>query len=312
MRKTILLLSLLWSGTMLAALAQTEGPLNAIDEVSDTIPLDTTPLDTTYWQSEFSAGLNFNQAGFSSNWKAGGINSIALGSIIAGKALYMKDRISWDNEIELLYGVVKNDGQSSRKSNDRIFLDSKLGYKVSEFWAAYFSLNFISQFARGYEYDDTGSSTLISDFLAPGFLTSSLGFEYQPSPEFNIRIGPFSPRFTFVNNPEIALAVPTNYGVPIGETTRIEWLAMQIFANYDKNIGENFNIKSRYMLFANYETLAWRNIDHRLDITLTAKITRFINVTMTSISLYDIDQDPGIQFSQALALGILYKVGNKK
>lgn len=138
-----------------------------------------------------------------------------------------------------------------------------------------------------------------------------LGFEYKPNDEFNLRIGPFSPRFTFVNDPAISLAVPTNYGVPIGETTRIEWLAMQLFANYDKNINEKFNIRSRYMLFANYETLAWKTIDHRLDITLTAKITDFINVTMTSISLYDIDQDPGIQLSQGLALGILLKVNNK-
>lgn len=53
--------------------------------------------DTTFWISEFSAGLNFNQAGFRSNWKAGGVNSVAFGSIVAGKAFYQKDRFSWDN-----------------------------------------------------------------------------------------------------------------------------------------------------------------------------------------------------------------------
>lgn len=29
------------------------------------------PKDTTYWNSEISFGLNFNQASFSGNWKAG-------------------------------------------------------------------------------------------------------------------------------------------------------------------------------------------------------------------------------------------------
>lgn len=267
--------------------------------------------DTTYWISEFSGGLNFNQAGFSDNWKAGGINSIAFGSIVAGKVLYKKDKFTWDNELELLYGIVKNEGQGTRKSNDRIFLDSKLGYRLSGKWAAFFSANFLSQFTDGFEYKEDGTQLLISGFMSPGFLTSSLGFEFKPNNEFNLRIGPFSPRFTFVNDPDISQTVPTNYGVPIGETTRIEWLALQLFANYDKDISEKFNIKSRYMLFANYETLTWKTIDHRLDITLTAKITDFINVTMTSISLYDIDQDPGIQLSQGLALGILYKVNNK-
>jgi len=267
--------------------------------------------DTTYWISEFSGGLNFNQAGFSDNWKAGGINSIAFGSIVAGKVLYKKGKFTWDNELELLYGIVKNEGQGTRKSNDRMFLDSKLGYRLSGKWATFFSANFLSQFTDGFEYEQDGTQRLISGFMSPGFLTSSLGFEYKPNNEFNLRIGPFSPRFTFVNDPDISQTVPTNYGVPIGETTRIEWLALQLFANYDKNISEKFNIKSRYMLFANYETLTWKTIDHRLDITLTAKITDFINVTMTSINLYDIDQDPGIQLSQGLALGILYKVNNK-
>lgn len=277
----------------------------------DTVP-DLAPGDTTYWQSEFSAGLNFNQAGFSNNWKSGGVNSVAFGSIIAGKALYRKEKISWDNELELLFGIVRNEGEQTRKSNDRIFLDSKLGYQLTEKWSSYFSVNYLTQFAAGYNFNDDGSRTLISKFMAPGFLTSSLGFEYKPNNTFFLRIGPFSPRFTFVNDTEIINNVPSNYGVPAGDLVRIEWLAMQVFAGLDKDLSENLNLKSRYTMYANYQTLSFENIDHRLDLTLTAKITNIINVTFTGIGLYDKDQDPGVQYSQALALGILYKVGNKK
>lgn len=87
---------------------------------------------------------------------------------------------------------------------------------------------------------------------------------------------------------------------------------MQVFASLDKDLSENFNLKSRYTMFANYETLSMENIDHRLDLTLTAKISNIMNVTFTGISLYDIDQDAAIQYSQGLSLGILYEVGNKK
>lgn len=271
-----------------------------------------TPVDTSYWQSEFSAGLNFNQAGFSNNWKAGGVNSVAFGSIIAGKALYQKDKFSWDNELELLFGIVRNEGEETRKSNDRIFLDTKLGYQLNKNWSSYFSVNYLSQFAEGYNYNEDGTKSLISKFMAPGYLTSSLGFEYKPNKEFFLRIGPFSPRFTFVSDNQIIANVPSNYGVPAGETVRVEWLAMQVFASLDKDLSENLNLKSRYTMFANYETLAMKNIDHRLDLTITAKISNIINVTLTGISLYDIDQDPGVQYSQGLALGILYKVGNNK
>lgn len=268
------------------------------------------PSDTSYWAREFSAGLNLNQAAFSGNWKAGGINSIAFSSIVAGRANYEKGRYTWDNELELLFGIVRNEGQGPRKSSDRIYWDSKAGYKLTENWGTYFSLNFLTQFANGYEYPEGAPRILISDFMAPGFLTSSFGFEYKPNQEFAMRIGPLSPRLTFLANETLYLTVPENYGVPIGERVRTEWLAFQLFATYDKNITKKFNFKSRYQLFANYETLEWKTVDHRLDLTLTAKISELINVTFTSINLYDMDQDPGIQYSQGLALGILYKTGN--
>lgn len=268
--------------------------------------------DTTYWNSEFSVGLNFNQAAFSGNWKAGGVNSIAFGSIAAGKAKYAKGKLSWDNQLELIYGIVKNEGQQVRKSNDRIFMDSKVGYKAGGNWSYFGSLNFMTQFTDGFEYGPDDQRSVISGFFSPAFVTSGFGMEYKPNKEFALRLAPISPRFTFVTDPNIIQNVPSNYGVPEGQTVRTEWLAFQLFATFDKDITDNLSIKSRYQMFANYETLAFNTIDHRLDITIIAKITRFVDVTFTSINVYDLDMDPGVQYSQALALGILYKVSNKK
>ncbi len=272
--------------------------------------IDRALQDTVYWDSEISFGLNFNQAAFSGNWRSGGVNSIAFGSIVAGHANYAKDRWSWDNQLELIYGLVKNEGQDVRKANDRIFMDSKVGYSFAENWAYFGSLNFITQFTDGFDYGGD-VPVLISGFFSPAFLTSGFGVEYKPHKDFALRIAPISPRFTFVTNPAIAENVPTNYGVPIGSTVRQEWLAAQLFMTWNKQVSENFTIATRYQLFANYETLAFRTLDHRLDVTMTAKISDFIDVTFTSINVYDIDMDPGVQYSQALALGILYKLNNK-
>jgi hypothetical protein len=267
--------------------------------------------DTTYWDSEFSVGLNFNQAAFSGNWKSGGVNSIAFGSIASGKANYAKDKFSWDNQVELIYGLVKNDGQELRKSNDRIFFDSKVGYKINEKWGYFASLNFITQFTDGFDYSGD-EPILISGFFSPAFITSGFGFEYKPNDEFALRLAPFSPRFTFVTNTDIINNVPENYGVPAGQTLRTEWLAFQLFMTWNKKFNDKLTLNSRYQMFANLETLAPKTVDHRLDLTIIAKITKYVDVTFTSINVYDLDMDSGIQFSQALALGILYKVSNKK
>jgi len=269
------------------------------------------------WKKSFKAGINLNQASFSSNWKAGGVNSIGFNTFLNYKANYKKDKNSWDNEIDLLYGMVNNSGQGQRKTVDRIYLDTKYGRALNSKWDMFVSANFMSQFAKGYTYltdpvTNLERDSLISDFFAPAFVTTAWGFEYHPVSYFKVRLAPFAPRVTIVNNVErfVNADNPTPYGVKPGESTRYEWLAFQMLAEFNKDIDKNVNLKWRYLLFANYETLEAKTIDHRVDLTLTAKVGRFVNVSFGGILLYDYDQDSGVQLSQGLTLGVLYTFQN--
>jgi len=270
--------------------------------------------DTTYWKKSFKGSANFNQASFSKNWTAGGVNSLGLNALINYKANYLKGKHSWDNEIDLLYGFINNDGQSSRKNNDRIYLDTKYGYALSSKWNMYESLNILTQFARGYKYEDDAQGVeqelQVSEFMAPGYFTASWGFEYVPKPYFKLRLSPFSPRLTVVKNKELYLNVDNNYGVEIGKTTRMEWLAFQFLADFDKDLNENVNLKFRYVIFANYETFNVDQIDHRLDAILSAKIAKYFEVALSGNLVYDYDQDKDIQLSQALGIGFVYTFKN--
>jgi hypothetical protein len=268
--------------------------------------------DTT-WKYFFKAGLNTSQTSFSGNWTGGGVGSIAIGSFLTVKALYEKNKINWRNDLQMQYGIINQDNQDeTRKTVDRFLFDSKLGYDLSKQWDTYLSLSFLTQFAPGYSYNDDNSRNKISDFLAPAFLTTSWGFEYTPADFFWLRIGPFSPRITFVQDKNLYLFVPENYGVAIGETVRYEWLAFQAVAELDKDLGENLSINSRYTLFANYETLTPKKIDHFWETIITSQVTRFIDVSLGLNLIYDFDQDDQVQLSQLLAIGLLYKVGTLK
>ena len=288
--------------------------------LSQTIQAQDNP-DTTYWKKDLRTGLSFNQASFSSNWQGGGVNSIGLNTFFMYKANYQKDIHSWDNTIDFGYGVVKNEGQGSRKSVDRLFMDTKYGRFLSEKWDFYTSLSFLSQFAKGYEYGfedpDTGETydKLISNFMAPAFITSSWGVEYHPVDYFKVRLGPFSPRMTVVSDDDVAVngeidGQPARYGVPVGDKTRIEWFAFQLVADFNKDLAENLNLKWNYILFANYSELEARKLDHRLDVSLTAKVNKYIDVALGGILLYDYDQVDEVQISQALNLGIVYTFKN--
>ncbi len=270
------------------------------------------------WKKKFVANLNFNQASFSSNWKAGGINSIGLNALLNYKANYTKGKSTWDNQIDLLYGFVRNSGQGYRKNVDRIYLDTKYGHKLNEKWNLFTSLNFLSQFSKGYTYEDdvngVEQANLISDIFAPAFITSAWGLEYKPNTYFSVRVSPFAPRLTIVKDPErfITTVGPEPYGVVPPETTRWEWLAFQLMADFNKDIATNVNLKWRYMMFANYETLEAKTIDHRLDLMLSVKAGRFVNIGLGGIMLYDFDQDNDVQISQVFSFGIAYTFQNYK
>jgi hypothetical protein len=275
------------------------------------------PDTLSNWRKKLVFNLNVNQASFSSNWKAGGVNSIGLNGLFSYKADYSKNRDSWDNEIGLLYGFVNNSGQGYRKTVDRIVLDSKYGYKLNDNWGLFSALNFLTQFARGHKYDKDANgveqATLISDFMAPAFVTLSLGAEYHPVEYFKVRISPFAPRVTIVNDPERfipAVDPVAPYGVEPPDETRFEWLAFQLRAEFDKDIATNLNLRWNYLLFANYETFEMKTIDHRLELMLNAKVNRFITVGLGGILLYDFDQDSGAQVSQIFNLGFAYSFQN--
>ena len=270
----------------------------------------------SHWKKKLTANLNLNQASFSSNWKAGGINSIGVNSLFNYKANYAQGKASWDNEIDLLYGFVNNSGQGYRKTVDRIFLDTKYGYKINKNWSAFTSLNFLSQFAKGYKYEDDAAgneqSLLISDIFAPAFITSAWGIEYAPKPYFKIRASPFAPRLTIVRDPRrfTKTVGPEPYGVDSTETTRLEWLAFQAMADFAKDIAPNVNLKWRYLLYANYETLDLKTIDHRLDVTLEVRVSKFINMGFGGILIYYYYNDSGDQLSQVFNIGLAYTFQN--
>ncbi len=269
------------------------------------------------WKKAFKAGLNLNQSTFTSNWKGGGINSLGFVTFLNYKANYKGEHNSWDNEIDMQYGSINNQGVGLRKTLDRIFLDTKYGHALNKKWDLALSANFLSQFAPGYKYLKTkvgnvDSLVTLSGFFAPAFITAAVGFEYHPVDYFKLRLSPMAPRITIVNNVAQYINVdnPTPYGLSPNRTARVQWLAFQMLAEFDKDIAKNVGLKWRYILFADYQNLSIDQLYHRLDLNLTAKLGRFVNVNLGAILLYDHSQDNSVQFSQTLSFGMMYTFQN--
>jgi len=273
------------------------------------VPVSMLDYKVSYWHKSLIFGLNFSQSAFSSNYSAGGVNAVALGSNFDFKAEYNKTPFSYTTELNLIYGISKNKGQGSRKTNDRIFYDNKIASQLSKHWFFFGSLSFESQFDKGFNYntnpDGSVAQHLISRFMSPGYLTESVGFEYKPVKYFDLRLGTGTARQTFVLDTAIRRNQPSNYGVDSGRTFKNE-LALQVVAAVDKDLMKNLHITARYALFIPYQqSLAY--VSHRVDATLAAKVNRLIAVTVNGTFLYDKNTAKGVQETEGMALGVLYK-----
>lgn len=269
------------------------------------VPVTMLDYKVSYWHKNITFGLNFSQSQFSNNWSGGGVNSFALNGNLDYKLEYNKSPLDYTSELILLYGRSKNKAQMSRKTNDRIFWDNKIATQLSKKWYFFGSIDFESQFDKGYQYNDPNPPILISRFMAPGYITESVGFEYKPNKVFDLRIGTGTARQTFVLDTTVYPGQSTYYGVARGRTFKDE-IAFQVVSTYDKDIATNLHLNARYSLFIPYGR-SLVNIDHRLDATLAAKVNRWISVTITGTGLYDKDTSDKIQGTENLNIGVLYK-----
>ncbi|TJY67964.1 DUF3078 domain-containing protein [Sphingobacterium alkalisoli] len=276
------------------------------------VPIPQLNLEVNYWKHWSKFGVNVNQAYFNDEWNAGGVNSVSLGGNIWHKSEYNRDNFNFVSEIDLRYGKIKNKDQLAKKNNDRIFWDNKLAYKLAKSWALYFSFTYESQFDAGYKYtkDEDGKEiidTITTNFMAPGYFTESFGLEYKPDNTFSLRLGTGTARQTLILDDRLKPleGEKERFGIEGGTNFKND-LAFQLTANLDRNLAKNLNLKSRYNMFADYRDM--KDPDHRLDATLTAKVTSLVNVSLTGIMVYNSDEKPGIQLSQALAMGIVYSL----
>ncbi|MEO6850086.1 MAG: DUF3078 domain-containing protein, partial [Mucilaginibacter sp.] len=205
--------------------------------------------DTTHiWTIHGQNTILMSQSSFS-HWASGGTNAFAANLVFDYDFDYKKDKWSWDNKVIAGYGLSKQSGAGWRKNDDRLILNSLLGYKAAQYWLYTFYANFQTQFTKGYSYDASNNRTLISDAFAPAYLTFGPGFAYKKSDNFRVNISPVAARITIVQND--SLASVGSFGVPAGENHLFEFGA-SLDGYYKVNIAPNIAFENILKLFSNY------------------------------------------------------------
>ncbi|WP_224999525.1 DUF3078 domain-containing protein [Cesiribacter sp. SM1] len=265
-----------------------------------------------YWTTGGSTGLNFSQV-MLNNWAGGGESSISIASLQKLRAHYARGRSLWENRLNVAFGLIRqgdDDNDNFRKTDDIFQLQSQYNYRISPDSNFYVTAqaDFRTQMAAGYEYlEENGEQRreLISDFLAPGFLLTSIGVTYKKPARFSVSVSPVTGKFTFVRNERLSNAGA--FGVEPGESMRAEFGA-SLTSSYEKEVLTNITFTTNLGLFANYDSFS--HIDVNWEGTLVMKVNRFINSTVSAQLIYDHDVLQKTQLRNVINVGFLYKWPN--
>ena len=274
-----------------------------------------------YWESSLKTQINLGQTSLN-NWAAGGDNTVSLAAFIDGNANYRKNDMFWNNRLQLDYGFLYASSKPIvQKNTDRIYLESKWGYKTSAMKNFSFSANydFKSQFTTGYDYKTPTSVTdadgndlkgsalrdvwrdardLKSGFLAPAYTNLALGIDFVPNKWFSLNFAPLTGDLVIVKD----AALRGNYSMPLKDkyvdvtenlptdgsqfsSVRFGFGA-QLKMDAKVNVNDNFAYSTQVVLFANYLDMNHCpriNWDNRIDW----KLAKYFSFTITTNLIYD-------------------------
>ena len=281
--------------------------------------------EPNYWTNSLKTNVNLGQTSLT-NWAAGGDNTVSLAAYVDGNANWKKGDMFWNNRLQLDYGFLYASSKPILQKNmDRIYLESKWGYKAPSTRYLYFSANFDfkSQFTDTWDYatpttkadgnpfeegqkpvreDWLASKVLKSGFLSPAYTNLALGIDFVPNQWFSLNFAPLTGGFVIVTTPELRQA----YAMKEKSTTTEDMIASadnavslgklykpakfefgaQLKMDAKVNINDNFAYSTQVVLFANY-----LDIKHcpriNWDNRFDWKLAKYFSLTLATNLIYD-------------------------
>lgn len=257
------------------------------------------------WNYSWEAGLSGSQASYS-NWSQGGVNNIAVtgNSILTAK--FRENRFSYSFRLNTRFGQTRIQDEGVRKIDDRFEIRNRflydIGRKDGDF-KLFGNVNFRTQFAEGYDYgaEDDGTDRLISNFMAPAYISQNAGLAYIPTENFSFEAG-VGLLQTIVNDSDVRQN--NRYGVPEGDNFKNE-AGITLGAAYDMRLGTNLSLSTSAETFTNVnKSIKSTNVDVAAQVT--GRINNYMNASLRLDFVYDDDFSKELQIAQVLSVGVSF------
>jgi hypothetical protein len=255
------------------------------------------------WKVDWKGNLLGSQATYS-HWSSGGVNAINATASTYFTTKYRKNRFGYAVSTNLLYGRTYVKGEGTRKTNDRIAINSKITYLFADDEVSLFGdVNFNTQFDQGYNYNvpDSVGRVLISGFFSPAYLTEIIGIGYVPAKYFTAEAG-LALKETFVKNDSLT----TQFSLPPGDNFRIQ-PGFSIRLGLNKKLFKNIKLISAFQTFTNVNR-AIRHTQFTFYNKFVGKVNDFLNMTLEFDMVYNDNFSKRLQIKENLAAGLSVKI----
>lgn len=251
------------------------------------------------WKIAGTNSLTGNQSSFT-NWQKGGTSNLTVNARINYDFNYQKNGWNWDNKLIAAYGFNREKRNSTKKTDDRIEINSIIAKPFKQNW--YFSgyLNFQTQFDKGYDPKDEFKT--LSRFASPIFLQFGPGVLWKKHDDLKINFSPASTKFIFVH--EKFTKDGKSFSVEQNETQRIEFGAAA-YVYYRFKIHENITVENILSGYSNYIKNT-KNVDFSYELNLDLKVTKYITTNINYQALYDNETFGALQQRQSVGVGFKY------
>ena len=290
--------------TQQVALTEKAAP---VPDEPEAVPVGIVVVKPNFWKFKGDGYLQFLQNFVSSNWHKGGeSNYSAVGAVNLELNYNDKDRITFDNKLEMKLGFQTSRTDTVHKvktNNDLLRLTSKLGLQAHKRWYYTLQLLAYTQFARGYK---ANNEYVYSDFMSPFKLNLGIGMEYKME-ALNKRLTgslnflPLSFNFIYVGR----MALASSNGIK-GEHHTLEDFGSQFTANLNWKIADQITYKTRFYANTSYHRalIEWEN-------QFELKVSKYISANLFLYPRFDDsnvrDDDLGyFQFQEYSSLGLSY------
>lgn len=274
------------------------------------------------WKKGVDLSLQATQNYATPNWHNGGVSNLSILGGLQGWWNYACEKgFSWDNKVELKYGVTTTFtedavGRLFHLTDDKTYYETKLGYALGKGWNVAWTGDVSTTIFDNYKID---TNDLVSAFAAPVYFNTAIGFDYKyTNAKYNIdlsvMVAPYAFKLIYVNDIRGDYAISKHVGIyneaninPFDNQLKTYALGSSLKVNYRQVFNDNITVSTVFSFYTDY-----KGIEVDWEIVGDFKLYKWLTARVSLNPRYDSTVGEGwkenIQFKEFVSLGVVYRL----